>query len=303
MPEEPSSAQERAEKSSRGPGRRGSFLRRLGSTLVLWAVVVGTIASSNSIAYFALVAALALLSLWEFFRMVALPGVPGRGRTMLLFSGVYLALLFRAGHGGGIEAGSVAVIDSMALVALFVWLLLAEFRFSPEAGGGVSRVVVSLFGFLWIPFLFGFVLKILFLPGGGGVYYVLLLTVVTKFTDMGAYITGSLVGRTPFMAHISPKKTWEGIAGGIGFAVGASLVMAWLLGEKLPGIAGGRAALIGVILGLAAVAGDLAESVVKRTWATKDSGQVLPGIGGTLDLIDSVCFTAPLLYFYLIFTT
>ncbi len=282
--------------------KQRAFFSRLSSTLVLWGIVAAAVYFSVPMLYLVLIEFLALVSVWEFFRIVDLPGKGSRGIVMVLVSGLYLALLFFAGYPEGpIPADKIMIIDGGFLSLLFIGSFLAEFRYTPQPGSSVARVTVTMFGFLWIPFLFGFVIKLLYLPGGSGLFTVLFLVVVTKFSDMGAYITGSLIGKHPFMQHISPKKTWEGIGGAMVFSLASGLGLVAILGGKLPLIDWKHGAILGILLGSAAVAGDLAESVVKRSWETKDSGHVLPGIGGTLDLIDSICFGAPVLYFYLRF--
>ena len=117
---------------------------------------------------------------------------------------------------------------------------------------------------------------------------------------MGAYITGSLIGKHKMIPHVSPGKTWEGFGGGLFFAQVAGFGLYLCFPQHLA-ILGGpmHVAILGVLLAVLAVVGDLAESVVKRSLHAKDSGQMLPGIGGSLDLIDSICFTAPALYFYI----
>ncbi len=134
-----------------------------------------------------------------------------------------------------------------------------------------------------------------------GAFVLLWLLAVTKFTDMGAYITGSLFGKHKMIPHISPGKTWEGFFGAILFAQLAACGIYALIPEKLSALDSWRHVIaLGFLLALLAVIGDLAESVVKRSLHAKDSGNMLPGIGGGLDLIDSICFTAPALYFYLV---
>ncbi len=127
----------------------------------------------------------------------------------------------------------------------------------------------------------------------------LYLIVITKFSDMGAYLTGSLIGKHPLVPHIGPKKTWEGFFGALVFSVTGSYVMLGLMPNKLWLINNWHGAVLGLLLGFAAIIGDLAESIIKRSCGVKDSGKMLPGIGGALDLIDSLLFTAPLLFFYM----
>ena len=99
--------------------------------------------------------------------------------------------------------------------------------------------------------------------------------------------------------RISPGKTWEGFGGAIAVSTGASLLFAHLAGPRLVGMTPLHAALLGVLLSSAAVVGDLIESIFKREAGVKDSGRFFPGIGGILDLLDSLLFNAPLMYLYL----
>ena len=102
--------------------------------------------------------------------------------------------------------------------------------------------------------------------------------------------------------HISPGKTWEGFFGALLVSQIAVWLVRWGAGEHLVWAPQGIwLVLLGLILAVGAVVGDLAESLLKRSLAAKDSGQVLPGIGGVLDLVDSICFTAPLAWVYLRF--
>jgi len=134
-----------------------------------------------------------------------------------------------------------------------------------------------------------------------GRYFVMSLVVVTKFTDIGAYLIGSTLGRHKMIPRISPKKTWEGTAGGIIFAMASSVLALHFMPTTLGayGLTMPHAVILGLLLGAAAVVGDLAESLIKREAGVKDSGTILPGHGGALDLVDSLLFTAPLLYVYL----
>ena len=169
----------------------------------------------------------------------------------------------------------------------------------------LRTMAYTLFGLLYVLWLFNFITKIVYVvprsPEGAvmGQYYVLYLVAITKFSDMGAYLTGSVFGKHMMVPHISPKKTWEGFAGALFFSLLASWGMFWLMPGYLSALNWTHAAVLGLLLGFAAVIGDLAESIVKRSTGVKDSGNLLPGIGGALDLVDSLLFTAPLLFFYL----
>ena len=124
--------------------------------------------------------------------------------------------------------------------------------------------------------------------------------VITKFSDTGAYVVGSLIGRHKMIPRISPGKTWEGFAGALAVSILASLLFVYYLGDRMRGDDTGLTRIIlGLLLGLAAVVGDLIESIFKREAGVKDSGKFFPGIGGILDLLDSLLFNAPIMYLYL----
>jgi phosphatidate cytidylyltransferase len=118
-------------------------------------------------------------------------------------------------------------------------------------------------------------------------------------SDTGAYFVGSLIGKHKMVPRISPGKTWEGFTGGIAFSVLASLVFFWFGPEHFQKMTIDWALGLGAVLGVGSVVGDLIESMMKRAADVKDSGNFLPGIGGTLDLLDSLLFNAPLMYLFL----
>jgi phosphatidate cytidylyltransferase len=266
---------------------------------------------ANSWVFFALVALLILASLREYFGMLEVGGIAPWRNAVLCLSALYIAGLFWRGHfhGAGSPAapvpGLLAELEGLALAVVTGVVFALQMTRRLEGRDTIVRLMATVFGFVYLPFLFGFVVKILYLPGVSasgavqGQFYALFLIAVTKFTDMGAYIVGSLIGRHKMIPHISPKKTWEGFGGAFAFALLASFGIKSLCGPWIPLITWTHAAALAFLIGLAAIVGDLAESVLKRSWHTKDSGRVLPGIGGTLDLIDSICFCAPVMYFYL----
>jgi phosphatidate cytidylyltransferase len=123
---------------------------------------------------------------------------------------------------------------------------------------------------------------------------------VPKVCDVGAYFTGRFLGRHRATPILSPKKTWEGFAGGLVAAVLTALVIHGL-GPVFTGPAEGWLSAIGfgVVVGLVGILGDLAESLIKRDCQRKDASQVVPGFGGVLDVVDSIVFAAPVVYWWL----
>jgi phosphatidate cytidylyltransferase len=131
-------------------------------------------------------------------------------------------------------------------------------------------------------------------PDAGRVWLLVLVLTVWAF-DTFAYLAGRVVGRGRFMNHISPNKTWSGVIGGCVAAVIVAGVLAWAAGQAL---AGGL--VLGLLVAVAAQAGDLAESMLKRAAGAKDSGALIPGHGGILDRVDSFLFAGPVVLGYLL---
>jgi phosphatidate cytidylyltransferase len=163
----------------------------------------------------------------------------------------------------------------------------------------MAAISTTLFGLMYVPWLLNFIQKINFFPRVEGHYYLLYFVLITKLSDSGAYVVGSLIGRHKMIPRISPGKTWEGVAGAIVISTLASLLFVHFLGHKLAGMNWTHAVILGVLLGACAVVGDLIESIFKREAGAKDSGRFFPGIGGILDLVDSLLFNAPIMYLYL----
>ncbi len=279
------------------------FILRFASTVVLWSVALGIIFSGYEIAFFALIALFGLLTLWEFYGMLDAKGLPSFKITAMVCGAVMLCGSFYYFS----QVGPAHSYDfEMAVLLFFLLTVFTRQMFDSLRDDAPLRTMAyTLFGLLYVLWLYNFMTKIVYVVPRAtdgkvtGQFYVLYLITVTKFSDMGAYLTGSLVGRHQLIAHISPKKTWEGLAGALVF----SLLASWGLFRIMPGHLAAfnwaHATVLGLLLGFAAVIGDLAESIIKRSTGVKDSGNLLPGIGGALDLIDSLLFTAPLLFFYM----
>jgi phosphatidate cytidylyltransferase len=128
-----------------------------------------------------------------------------------------------------------------------------------------------------------------------GLAWVFLVLAISWCGDTGGYFAGRFFGRNKLYPRISPKKTWEGVVGGVVFATGGVFVVRHF---GLPGLSPLECVGLGTVLCLAGVVGDLSESMLKRSFDVKDSGWIMPGHGGLLDRIDSVLFVAPLVYTY-----
>lgn len=156
-------------------------------------------------------------------------------------------------------------------------------------------------GIVYVGFLFSFLprLWVDWWPREGRLLVMYMLLVV-KWTDAGAYFIGCAIGKHKMIPRISPAKTWEGLAGGVVTAVAVSFIVFGICGGDLGvvRIEWYDALFLGVILSLAGVVGDLAESLLKRAAGKKDSGKIIRGMGGFLDVLDSPIFAAPVMYAY-----
>jgi len=294
--------------SAPAPASKGQvFVRRLASFVVLWTVVLAALFSGYQVladtVFLFIMMALAGLGLTEFYGLVEKRGLVCF-KEWGVFGGVLLmasTFVYLSGLLGERTAPAKAHDFESSMLILFVLGLCVRQFFSRSNTAGLLAISTTLFGLLYVPWLLNFIQKINYFPrlDGKGTYYVLYFIVVTKFSDTGAYVVGSLIGRHKMVPRISPAKTWEGFAGAIALSTAASVGFAWAAGDRLPGMNPRHAIVLGVLLGVAAVIGDLIESLFKREAGVKDSGRFFPGIGGILDLLDSLLFNAPLMYLYL----
>src|SRR6186713_30931 len=282
---------------------RSVFILRFISTVALWSVALLIMFSGYEVLFWLLISVFGMIGLWEFYRMLDHKGLPNFKITGMICGAVMLAGSFyyfsKIGPAGSYDF-EVAVL-LFFLLTVFGRQMFTRLRHDEP----LQTMAYTLFGLLYVLWLFNFITKIVYLTprtldgAVTGQFYVFYCIAITKFSDMGAYVTGSLIGRHRLVPHISPKKTWEGFFGALAFSLLASVGLFKLMPVHLSVLSWTHATVLGLLLGFAAVIGDLAESIVKRSTGVKDSGNLLPGIGGALDLIDSLLFTVPLLFFYL----
>jgi phosphatidate cytidylyltransferase len=288
-----------------GPSKARVFLRRLSSTVVLWSIVLAAMFSghetlSNGV-FLLIMLVLAVTGLLEFYGLVETEGMVcfkrwGLFGGILLMFGTFLHLTGRLGiHGTPARVNDFEVVF---LILFVLGLCILQFL-SKTNTKGILAISTTLFGLMYVPWLLNFLQKIYFFPGTEGRFYILYFILVTKLSDTGAYCVGSLIGRHKMIPRISPGKTWEGFGGAIVVSTLASVLFCHLMGAHLRGMTPLHAVILGVLLSVSAVLGDLIESLFKREAGVKDSGNFFPGIGGILDLLDSLLFNAPLMYLYL----
>jgi len=197
--------------------------------------------------------------------------------------------------GGGVFAGAVYLdprwLGLVALAATMATLMWVVFRPGPELARAADRTGRYLVGALWVGGFFAALPMLRRLDHG--LVWVFMVLAIAWLGDTGGYFAGRALGRHKLYPLVSPKKTWEGLAGGIALTVAGVFV---IRAVALPELSVVEAVLLGVVLGCVATVGDLSESMLKRSYDVKDSGWLMPGHGGLLDRVDSVLFVGPLLY-------
>jgi phosphatidate cytidylyltransferase len=159
----------------------------------------------------------------------------------------------------------------------------------------LDSTLKTLFPVLFVGLALGHTIGLRRVPGGEGSDLLILLFICVMFADTAAFYGGTTLGRHRMAPRISPKKSWEGAAFGLAGSVGGALLGHLWFYEQLP-LA--HTLVLGLVLGVAAILGDLAQSMVKRAAEAKDCSRLIPGHGGLLDRADSLVFSAPILYYY-----
>jgi phosphatidate cytidylyltransferase len=183
----------------------------------------------------------------------------------------------------------------VALAAALILAFIAEMARYERPGRTIENLALALFAYVYVGILLSFLVLLRLLNQGlGGLLPLASLVAVVKAGDIGAYAVGRLFGRTKLAPVLSPGKTIEGSLGGLAFACAASFAVFRVMGPLSQTGWGWLA--YGLIVGIAGVLGDLAESLLKRDAGRKDSSTWMPGFGGVLDVIDSILLAAPVAY-------
>lgn len=224
------------------------------------------------------------MALYEFFAMVLHKGIPVY-RYFGTIIGILLPVVVCLKYGGMVPEAETFFI---VFASLCVFVVQFTRRDNSQALTGIS---VTLLGILYISWFFSFMIKLRYLPNGA--FLVSYLLLVTKMGDVGSYLIGARFGKHSLIPRISPNKTVEGTIGGLFFSMLTGIFAKGLL----PHTTLLTVTMLGLSLGIFSQIGDLSESLIKRDCGVKDSGGYLPGLGGILDIVDSLLFTTPIFYF------
>lgn len=264
------------------------LLTRLGTAAVLVPAVLAAIhVDPTHWSVLGLACAVVAFGHDEYLRM-ALPATDEEPMTLLRAVGGGLGIILVI-CASTYSLAAVGPLLTLAVVVLGV-AALARRDLVMQAG---RHLGVTLSGLLYVPLLVS--LLPLLKQSGHGPWLTVVLC-MTFFSDTGAYLAGRAYGRTKLYPEVSPGKTWEGALGGIAGSCAAIFVIGrmWLT----PEVPWTHAVVLGVVCSICGQAGDLVESLLKRSFGVKDSGNLLPGHGGMLDRVDGMIFVAPVAYLY-----
>lgn len=256
-------------------------------------LVVLAIAGPVLAIFITLVTALAAVEVFRLLRAAGYQTLAALGTALAV------VIVLDGAFPGVLEgSGSLLVAVGVVLVAVAAFMKI-------EPRDGLNAWTATVFGAIYVSML-GFILRLghaappvpdgapLAILGAERGWIVLLIFAVWSY-DTGAYLVGKQFGRETFLTHISPSKTYAGLIGGVVATTIVTAVMLWGLGQSPA-----HALVLGPLAALAAQAGDLAESVIKRAAGQKDSGTLIPGHGGILDRVDSFLFAAPIVTLYVV---
>lgn len=230
-------------------------------------------------------------ALKEYYDIAKIKGFKPREKTAYSLTIAYILAIYLGSFSG--------YQDSLPLYALAVGLFVLFCAFFLDGENPMVNIAITLFGIVYLVIPLSCTLQInYFFPPDSpedGRWWVIYLMTATYLTDTCALFAGQTFGKHKLAPFISPKKTWEGAIGGLLAAIVVSLIFSLYAPISLNIV---QSLVLGFSIGTIAQVGDLAESLLKRDVGVKDSSKI-PGLGGMLDVVDSLVFTAPLLYLYL----
>jgi CDP-diglyceride synthetase len=274
-----------------------------------------------------------LVCIWEYCNMVKRGGMEVSRKFLLTFGALWLAWCYvfpifparesfwynyymAQGSPDTFFDLSISILNfqfSFMLLITGLFALFFRVLFAPKVKNPLEMLGTTLLGFFYVPLMLGFFIRLaqwgatdLFAITREGILLAAYLALIVKAGDCGAYATGMAFGKHKMFPRISPKKSWEGLAGGLALPTLLSMGVVWLAQKEfitcavLKNFSFCEAAIVGFVLCAIGVFGDLVESMLKRATNTKDSSETFPGRGGLLDIFDSLIFAPAAFYFYLL---
>jgi len=285
---------------------------------------------------FPVLLAATLVCVWEYCAMVKRGGMEVAQNLLMAAGAIWLAICYAMPHGfpdlfqkqwfgqypqwfmnpilAMCDNSRFPLVEALLVAGLFA--LFCRVLFDPRVKRPFEMLGSTVLGFLYIPFMLGFFIRLAQLNAEAppapfeitrcGIILAAYVALVTKAGDSGAYAAGVAFGKRKMFPRVSPKKSWVGLLGGLALSTYVSMACVWLAQKGyvqcavLKEFQMYEAAIVGFTLCGIGVIGDLVESLLKRATNTKDSGGMFPGMGGLLDVFDSLIFTVPAFYYYLL---
>lgn len=244
---------------------------------------------------------------WEFYGLLNAGGICvskkwGTGSGLILVAATWFNMLGKHFTYRGFSISDTALWCILLMVVISNFFRILAY---PNLRKGLESCMGTIMGLIYVPLLWSFVVR-LFLIGdlekpGWAAFYVILCM---KMADSGGYFFGTRFGKHKLAVTISPKKSWEGLLGGVVFCAAVNIV--WLIVShgrlnSAISLSLGHALALSFLFPIVGTLGDLVESLFKRAVDVKDSNTMVYGLGGILDMIDSILFAAPMLYIYIEF--
>jgi len=270
------------------------MLKRIITAVIAIPLIILVIKASNDYIFFAAILAVVVLALKEFFE-ITLANESALEKWLAILAGCLVPVFVFLGMKSSPET---SLYLSSAPYAVLVFCFIAFFFYYIVLPGkednAFSVISTKFFGIFYVAVLLSYLLPINMHPQGANL--ILFLLFVTWAGDSGAYFIGSSIGKRPLAPSISPKKTVEGAVGSVVLSVLAAVFCQIVFLNTFDITS---CAIMGLGVNIFNQFGDLAESMIKRAYNVKDSGNIIPGHGGVLDRIDSLLFAVPFLYYYL----
>lgn len=263
--------------------------QRVLSSLALWSLILALVAGFGEHMAIWLIAGFAALTQYELYRLLRAANRPIRLRWGLLL-GALLPIGTYYGAPFGITLGDVFMIG---ITVLAIALVLTS-----DIARAFDKLAMTIVPIILIPYSFAFIVALILL---GDLTLGFWCIAVVKCADAGALLTGRAFGRRPLAPTLSPKKTLEGAIGGILTGGGVGLLVMvigqrWAGNDFLSELGSYTVFISGLLVSIVSIFSDLMQSAIKRQFGVKDSGGVIPGIGGFFDLTDSLLLAAPVAY-------
>lgn len=268
--------------------------RWISSTIMISLTVV---AIFNKWVFLFVLLALTIGGMYEFFYLVKKKGIP-----IYSYTGIAIGVIIPLFAFFQVEPTRKWELLFIALALLTIFIMQLSRNDNRNAIVGISTTI---FGILYVSWFFSYLVKIRYLMPDmptAGLKLLGFLLLVTKCGDMGALLIGKSFGKKLLVPKISPNKTVEGAIGSTVFSVLAAVIAQGLIPKEL-NLSLVHIAFMGAVFGGLGQLGDMSESMIKRDCGVKDSGKMLPALGGALDAIDSLLFSAPVFYFYILSLT